>query len=235
MSARILVIDDEEPWRLSLADTLQREGFEVVGVSTAAEALSIVQSANFDLLVLDVRLPDKDGYDVCLEIRKRPAYVPIIMISGVKKELVDREIGLRLGADYYFEKPTDPREIVAQVRALLRMTSALKSSGESDGWLEVDEQLRINFRRRLVTLADKIVELSPQEFELLGYLVKHAGTPCTREDIVDNVWGAASAEEVSDAAINTMIARLRQKIEPDPHTPRYILTVHRWGYKFRAL
>jgi two-component system response regulator RegX3 len=235
MSARILIIDDDDPWRLSLMDTLQREGFEVVAVPTATEALSIVQSTIFDLLILDVRLPDKDGYDVCLEIRKRPVYVPIIMVSGVKKELVDREIGLRLGADYYFEKPTDPREIVAQVRALLRMTSALKTTSESDGWLEVDQQLRINFRRRQVMLGEKLVELSPQEFELLGYLVKHAGTPCTRDDIVDNVWGAASGEEVSDAAINTMIARLRQKIEPDPHTPRYILTVHRWGYKFRSL
>jgi two-component system response regulator RegX3 len=115
------------------------------------------------------------------------------------------------------------------------MTSALKSSGETDGWLEVDQQLRINFRRRLVMSGEKIIELSPQEFELLSYLVKHAGAPCTREDIVDNVWGAGNVEEVSDAAINTMIARLRQKIEPDPHTPRYILTVHRWGYKFRAL
>lgn len=235
MNAHILVVDDDDAWRASLSDTLKLEGFIVTGAATGTQALSVLPTASFDLFILDVQLPDRDGYDICLEIRKRRDYAPIIMISGIKKELMDREIGLRLGADRYFEKPTEPREIVAQVRALLRMKSALRGSEEIDSWLEIDQQLRVNFSRRLVSFNGKLVEVSPQEFKLLAYLIRHAGLPCTRNDLMDNVWGAYTTEEVSDAAVNTMIARLRQKIEPDPRNPRYILTVHRWGYKFKDL
>jgi two-component system alkaline phosphatase synthesis response regulator PhoP len=235
MSARILIVDDDDAWRVSLGDTLKLEGFEVAMVATGEQATSQIQAAPFDLCILDVQLPDREGYDLCLEIRKQRDYVPIIMISGVKRELMDREVGLRLGADRYFEKPTEPREIVAQVRALLRMKKALRVSEEVGGWLDIDSDLRINFSRRLVSRNGELVDVSPQEFKLLAYLVRNAGLPCTRNDLMDNVWGAFSTEEVSDAAINTMVARLRQKIEPDPRNPRYILTVHRWGYKFREL
>ncbi len=233
MYARILIVDDQEPWRLSLSETLQREGFEVVGVATGAEALAAIQTSAFDLVILDVQLPGQDGYDVCREIRKRPQHIPIIMISGVKKEMVHRVVGLEVGADHYFEKPTEPHEIVAQVRALLRMTAALRSTSEDNNWLVVDSYLRINFKRSLVSADGKLVDLSPQEYQLLAYLIQHAGAPCTRNDLIDNVWGVANAEGVSDSAINTMINRLRQKIEPDPRNPVYILTAHRWGYKFR--
>jgi len=235
MAAHILIVDDDDALRTSLSDTLRLEGFEITAAATGEQALSWIQTTPFDLFILDVQLPDREGYDLCLEIRKKRDYVPIIMISGVKRELMDREVGLRLGADRYFEKPAEPREILAQVRALLRMKSALRGSEEVDGWLEIDTDLRINFSRRLVSLHDKLVEVSPQEFKLLAYLVRNAGLPCTRNDLMDNVWGAYTIEEVSDAAINTMIARLRQKIEPDPRNPRYILTIHRWGYKFREL
>ena len=235
MNAHILIVDDDDAWRTSLSGSLKLEGFEVATAATGDQATTQIQATPFDLCILDVQLPDGEGYDLCLEIRKRRDYVPIIMISGVKRELMDREVGLRLGADRYFEKPAEPREIVAQVRALLRMKNALRVSEEIDGWLDIDSDLRINFSRRLVAHKGELVEVSPQEFKLLAYLVRNAGLPCTRNDLMDNVWGAFTTEEVSDAAINTMVARLRQKIEPDPRNPCYILTVHRWGYKFREL
>jgi len=234
MSARILVIDDDADWRTLLGGALQQEDFQVTEASTGSEALALIHSACFDLVILDVQLPDCEGYEVCLEIRKQNYYVPIIMISGFKKELIDREVGLRVGADYFFQKPTTPREIVAQVRALLRMASAMKKN-EADDWLEVDPYLRLHLKRRLVTAGSKMVELTAQEFDLLAYLVQRAGEPCKRDDLIDGIWGAGSAQGVSDGALNTTIARLREKIEPDPSNPRYILTVHRRGYRFRDL
>src|SRR6185295_8324019 len=111
MSVCILVIDDDVEWRNLLSSELQKEGFEVTKASTGAQALACLQAAHFNLMILDVQLPDREGYEICLEVRKREAYVPIIMISGIKKELVDREVGLRIGADYYFQKPVSTREI----------------------------------------------------------------------------------------------------------------------------
>lgn len=236
MSVRILVIDDDVEWRNLLSGELQKEGFEVTKACTGAQALACLQAAHFNLMILDVQLPDREGYEICLEVRKREAYVPIIMISGIKKELVDREVGLRIGADYYFQKPVSTREIVAQIRALLRMTTALKKNeNEPEEWLEVDPGLRVHIKRRLVTADCKLVDLTPQEFDLLVYLLQHAGESCTRDDLIVGIWGAASAKGVSDEALNTTIARLRAKIEPDPSNPRYILTVHRRGYRFRDL
>src|SRR5690349_1658974 len=151
MSARILVIDDDLDWLNLLSGELQKEGFEVTKASMGTQALACIQTAHFDLMILDVQLPDCEGYEICSEVRKRDEYMPIIMISGIKKELVDREVGLRIGADYYFQKPASTREIVAQVRALLRMTSALDKNkvkkNEVDDWLEVDDYLRLHLRR----------------------------------------------------------------------------------------
>jgi len=234
MSARILVIDDDFDWRTLLGGTLKQEGFEVSEAAMGSQALTLIQAAHFDLVILDVQLPDGEGYEVCLEIRKRDCYIPIIMISGFKKEAVDRELGLRMGADHYFQKPVSTREITAQVRALLRMASAMKKNA-SDDWLEVDPYLRLHIKHRQVTAAGKVIDLAPQEFDLLVYLVQHAGEPCARDDLIESVWGGASAQGVSDEALNTTIARLRAKIEPDPGTPRYILTVQRRGYRFRDL
>jgi two-component system response regulator RegX3 len=235
MTARILIVDDDDAWRLSLTDALRREGFEVAGAATGPDALREMAMRPVDLLILDVQLPRRDGYDVCREVRAQPRYVPILMISGVKKEVADREFGLQIGADRYFEKPAEPREIIAQVRALLRMATALRSDGHWQGQMIVDDHLQIDFERNVVIADGQVAVLSPQEFALLGFLVRRAGAPCTRDDLIENVWGVIGKEGVSDAAINTMIARLRQKLEPDPHRPIYILTVHKWGYKFRDL
>jgi DNA-binding response OmpR family regulator len=236
MNPRVLIVDDDERWRISLSDTLQREDFEVVGASTGSEAVQLVHSNRFDLVILDVQLKGMDGidgYDVCLEIRKRHDYIPIIMISGVKKEVIDRLLGLRMGADRYFEKPTEPEEIVAQVRALLRLTQAVKSSRASSGWLQIDDYLRLNLEMRAVMAGGQSIDLTPKEFDLLRYLVEHAGASCSRADIIDHVWKDDNPEGVSNNAIDTMINRLRQKIEPESK-PHYILTIHGLGYRFRG-
>jgi two-component system response regulator RegX3 len=178
-----------------------------------------------------------DGLETCRAIRQgMQESVGIIMISGVKKEMVDRVVGLEMGADVYMTKPFETRELLAQVRALLRRTTAQDAHDASAGWLVVDDDLRIHLERRLVEVGGEEVHLTRLEFDLLAYLVQRSGVPCARADLIDAVWGYdESGWDVSDAAVNTCIAKLRSKIESDPARPRYIHSVHGVGYRFAAL
>lgn len=236
MTARILVLDDETHWRNLLHEILQGEGYDVTSVATGTEALRAIKNLDFDLVILDVQLKDQQeqGLDVCLEIRQQPEYIPIIMISGVKKEMVDRVVGLRVGADLYLEKPVESHEIIAQVYAVLRMAKRLNDRKQSAGWQHIDEHFSINFERRAVLIAGEQIELTVKEYELLRYLVERAGKPCSRSDIIDKVWAEDNPNGVSNAAVDTIVSRLRQKIElPEESEPQYVLTIHGLGYKFR--
>jgi DNA-binding response OmpR family regulator len=189
-----------------------------------------------DLVILDVVLPKKDGLEVCQAIRSRLGHsTGIIMISGIKKEMVDRVVGLEIGADVYLTKPFETRELLAQVRALLRRSAAQTAGGEAAGWFVVDDHLRINFDRRQVEVSGQEVHLTALEFDLLRYLAERPGVPCARADLIDAVWGYDEAAwETSDSAVNTKVATLRAKIEPDASNPRYILSLHGVGYRFKA-
>jgi two-component system alkaline phosphatase synthesis response regulator PhoP len=229
MNARILVVDDDLDWRNLLSGELCQAGFKVTQASTGAEALACCQVAHFDLMILDVQLPDCDGKEVCFTVRQQKDYVPIIMISGVNKEDIDQESGLDIGANHYFKKPVSTRVVVAQVRALLKMTSALKNQ-ESNDWLEIDDYLRIHLKRHLIIKGGERVELTPQEFKLLVCLSQNMGEVVTADDLARTVWEDRLAVGKAPERLKGVIKRLRRKIEPDPRHPRYLLTARGDGY-----
>ena len=234
MKANLLIVDDNEGVRTSLKDYFSREGYAVTVAEDGAAALAALAQARPDLIILDVQLPDpdQDGLDVCKTIRQRMGQtVGIIMISGVKMEMLDRVVGLEVGADVYMLKPFETQVLLAQVRATLRRVKARSTHDEASGWLIVDEYLRIHLEQRRVIAGGREVQLTLQEWALLSYLVQHPGTCCSRADLIDAVWGYE--EGVSDAALYSCIARLRAKIEPDPTHPRYIVSVHGMGYRFQ--
>jgi len=235
--ARLLIVEDEARLRSSLQEYFEREGFDVAAAEDGAAGLALLSQVNPDLIILDVQLPRMDGLEVCRAVRQQVgSSVAIIMISGIKREMVDRVVGLELGADVYMTKPFETRELLAQVRALLRRLQAQNAGGEAAGWLAVDDRLRIHFERRLVEAGGREIHLTRLEFELLRYLAQRPGLPCARADLIDVVWGYDQAGwDISDAAVNTCVAKLRAKIEPDPANPCYILSVHGVGYRFKPL
>jgi two-component system response regulator RegX3 len=235
MQAKLLVVDDEERLRSSLKEYLEREGFTVTAVGDGAAAVAMLGQVNPDLVILDVQLPSMDGLEVCQAIRRQAKQaVGILMISGIKRETVDRVVGLEVGADVYMTKPFETRELLAQMRALLRRVKAGGERNGANGWLVVDSHLRIHFDRRLVEAGGEEVHLTRLEFDLLRYLAQRPGVPCARADLIDAIWGYDEAGwDVSDAAVNTCVAKLRAKIEPDPANPRYIQSVHGVGYRFK--
>ena len=234
MEARLLIVDDEENVRKSLHDFFVHEGYQVSVAEDGIKALEVFDFFQPELVLLDVNLPIVDGLEVCKQLRQRAGQsVGIIMISQVKKELIDRIVGLEVGADLYIPKPFETRELLAQIRALHRRLSTKNLLGEVAGWLTVDGYLRFNFDLRKVQAGGKDIHLTPTEFELLYLLANHAGKPYSRSDLVDLVWGYEAGGDISDGAVNTCVSKLRAKIEPDPSEPRYILSIHGVGYKFK--
>jgi DNA-binding response OmpR family regulator len=236
MQAKLLIVEDEEGLRSSLRDYFAQEGFEVAVVEDGRKALDAFDESTPDLLIADVQLPHMDGLELCQAVRQRVGHaVGVIMISGVKKETLDRIVGLEVGADVYMTKPFETRELLAQSRSLLRRIKAQDTGAAPGGWLVIDDHLRIHFERRLVKAGGEEVHLSRLEFDLLKYLAERPGVPCARADLLDAVWGYEHGLDVSESAVNTRIRRLREKIEPDPSNPRYIQSMHGVGYCFKAL
>ena len=237
MEAKLLIVEDEEHLRSSLQEYFEREGFGVAVAENGTRALAVLNEVNPDLIILDVQLPHVNGLEVCQVVRQQVGHsTSIIMISGIKKEMLDRVVGLEVGADVYMTKPFETRELLAQVRALLRRIKARDAHGKAAGWFVVNDYLRIHFDQRLVEAGGREVHLTRLEFDLLKYLVQRSGLPCARADLIDAVWGYDEAGwDVSDAAVNTCVAKLRAKIEPDPVNPHYIHSVHGVGYRFKAL
>lgn len=233
MGGKILIVDDEQGIRNSLADYLTRQGFDTFLAENGALAMEKVRQERPDIVVLDFQIPVLDGLEVCKKIRQETRQsTGIIMISGVRKEVVDKVVGLEVGADVYMTKPFEASELLAQIRALLRRMQAEKQVATT-GWLIADEYLRINFKNRTVKAGGKEVHLTKLEFDLLKYLADRSGTPIARSDLVDNVWGYEAGGDISDGAVNVAITKLRAKIEPDPAYPRYIHSKHGIGYYFR--
>ncbi len=221
----VLVVDDEPKILEVVRDYLADAGFSVVTASDGPAALAQARAVGPDLVVLDLGLPGLDGLDVARELRRRSP-VPIIMLTARSDE-VDRVLGLEIGADDYLVKPFSPRELVARVRAVLRRTDGLPA--DDDAPVTVGDVV-VDPTRRRVTVAGRAVELTATEFALVAHMARQPGRVFTRAQLLDVIHGVAV--ESYERAIDAHVKNVRRKLEPEPHRPRYVLTVHGVGYRF---
>ena len=222
---RILLVEDEPGLVLTLRDRLTREGYSVDTSPDGESGLERAAGEAFDLVLLDVMLPRLGGFDVLKELRKRGVDTPVIMLTA-RGQVVDKVVGLKLGADDYVTKPFEMVELLARIEAKLRRAPLTPHPSEGFQF----DGVRIDFRRAEVTREGAPIELSAREFQLLKYFVEHRGATLTREELLNEVWGYHSMP--STRTVDVHVAWLRQKIEPNPRHPQYILTVHGMGYKF---
>ena len=228
MPEKILVVDDERPIADILKFNLEREGYQVLLAYDGEAAVELALRELPDVIVLDIMLPGLDGFEACRRIRERSA-VPIIMLTA-KEEESDKVQGLELGADDYVTKPFSPRELVARVRAILRRAQGSMSATEDSGRIYCADLL-IDLPNHRVFRADREVDLTPREFDLLAYLAQHAGRVFTRETLLREVWGYTYPGDIR--TVDVTVRRLREKIEDDPSDPKFLLTKRGVGYYFR--
>jgi len=222
----ILVVDDEERMARFIRLNLEHDGFQVMEAYRGMDAIQIVRDHMPDLVLLDVMMPDIDGFEV-LRLIREVTNVPVIMLTA-KAEEDDRVKGLEYGADDYVTKPFSPRELVSRVRAVLRRTES--SGAVSKDLIVVDEHLKLDFGRREVWLDGEKVQLRPTEYRLLYHLVQNAGWVMTYDQILSKVWGYEYRDE--SHYVRLYVNYLRQKLEQDPSNPKYILTERGVGYRF---
>jgi DNA-binding response OmpR family regulator len=221
----VLVVEDDEAMAVALRDGFDYEGYEVSVARDGEAGLTLAKSVAPDLIILDVMLPRKSGLDVCKQLRGEGNNVPIIMLTARGQE-IDKVLGLKLGADDYVTKPFSFLELMARVEAVLRRVSGRQEQIESYGFGDVV----IHFKKCEATKSGKPVELSPRELELMRFFVKHRGDVVSREQLLDTVWGYGNMPFTR--TVDMHIAKLRKKIEDKPTDPKYIVTIHRLGYKF---
>jgi DNA-binding response OmpR family regulator len=233
MSAkRILIVDDEPAITQALAALLRQAGYAVLTAQSGREALAQLNSAP-DLIVLDIMMPDLDGYAVCRAVREKPGYVPIVMLTA-KDAPGDRAAGLELGADAYLTKPFEPGELLAQVRALFRLIAQQgeAANGAPNDKLLLCGPLRLWEGQRRVELNGQPVDLTPTEFELLRHLMRRPGHVFGRETLLREVWGYDA--EVDSRTVDVHVQRLRAKIEPEAAHPQLLRTIRGFGYCLMA-
>ena len=223
---RILVVDDEERMVRFIRMNLEHDGFQVNEAFNGKQAIQKMRDVTPDLILLDVMMPDLDGFEV-LETVREFSNVPVIMLTA-KGEEDDRVRGLEGGADDYITKPFSPRELVSRIKAVLRRTEGV--SGSMHGLLEIDRRLKIDFDRREIWLEGKLVKLRPTEYRLLFHLVQNAGWVVSHDQLLQKVWGYEYRDEPH--YVRLYINYLRQKLEKDPADPKYILTERGVGYRF---
>ena len=223
---RIMIVEDDPAIAAFVQTALEREGFETELVKRGDWVLARVEASPPDLILLDLMLPGMDGLDVCKTLRLRSQYIPIIMLTA-KDDEVDKIVGLEIGADDYITKPFKIRELIARVRAHLRL--AQHTIGSASRILRFDS-LEINIESRTVSHDGKIIDLSPKEFDLLALLASNPRRVYGRETLLKNVWGYEYMGQ--SRTVDVHMQRLRQKIEPDPDEPRFLVTVRSIGYKF---
>jgi len=226
MNERILLVEDEEALRMTLMDRLRSQGY---AVDSAPDGVCGVKKATheaFDLIVLDVMLPRKDGFDVCREIRSAGIAAPVLMLTA-RNQTVDKVIGLKFGADDYVAKPFDTLELMARIEALIRRSRMNPADPNS---VQTVGELRIDLRGTAVTRGGEPLQLSAREFQLLRYFVVHQGRTLSRGEILKEVWGYSV--ETFTRTVDVHVASLRQKIEKNPKQPSRIVTVLGLGYKF---
>jgi two-component system KDP operon response regulator KdpE len=222
----ILVVDDEPRMTKFVRMNLELEGYRVAEAANGLEALEKVKNEIPDLVILDVNMPELDGFET-LRLIRQTTTVPVIMLT-VKADEDDRIHGLELGADDYVTKPFSPRELASRVKAVLRRTAMAAPEEKTE--IKVDDDLSIDFKRREVIVRGKHIKLRPTEYRLLYHLVNNAGYVMTHDILLSKVWGHEYRDE--SQYVRLYINYLRQKIEPDPAHPKYILTEHGVGYRF---
>jgi two-component system alkaline phosphatase synthesis response regulator PhoP len=220
---RILVVEDEPGIALGLQDDLTLEGYEVEVVRDGVGASQLLREATFDLVLLDVMLPKKDGFQVCRELRKNGVTTPIIMLTAKTHE-AEKVMGLELGADDYVTKPFSPAELRARIKAVLRRATSEVPDVYRFGDVEA------NFTRFELTKGGKAVHVTPLELKLLAAFVRNAGRVLSRAELTDQVWGPGTA--MTDRVVDTHIANLRKKVEADAANPRHLNSVRGVGYRF---
>jgi DNA-binding response OmpR family regulator len=224
----ILIVEDDPAIAAFVQTALEREGFAAEVAEDGEKALARADAAPLDLILLDLMLPGLDGLQVCQALRRRPAYIPIIMLTA-KGDDVDKIVGLEIGADDYITKPFKTRELIARVRAMLRL---IHRSAETASRCLRFGTLEVNLDGRTVTRAGQAISLTPKEFDLLALLASNPGHVFGRDTLLEKVWGFDYEGE--SRTVDVHVQRLRQKIETDPHEPAFLLTVRNIGYKFEA-
>ncbi len=221
---RILFVEDETAFAVGMIDRLQSDGYEVEWAQTGPAGYKLALARPFDLIVLDIMLPGKNGFDICRDLRREGVNAPVLMLTA-RGEVIDRVLGLKLGADDYVQKNCEPIELMARIEALLRRAQGVV---RGSGRVEFGD-VRIDLRKHEVTRARKPLALSPVEFRLLEYLLERRGAVVTREELLENVWSLHG--DTLSRTVDVHVAGLRKKIEADSRYPRFLLTVKGVGYK----
>ncbi len=223
--AKILIVEDEPAMVAGLRDNFEFEGHQVITAADGVAGLERALSESPDLVILDVMMPRMSGLDVCKQLKAKRPSVPIIMLTARGQE-VDKVVGLELGADDYVTKPFSIRELLARVKAVMRRTHDRPKGNDQFAFGEVE----VNLRSCQVSRKGRSLEFSSKEFELLKYFLHHPGETLSRDRLLEEVWGYDHFP--TTRTVDAHIVRLRQKVEPKPEEPRFILTVHGTGYKF---
>jgi len=222
---RVLLVEDEPGLVMTLTDRLKSEGYDVHSAVDGPSGLDRASRERWDVILLDVMLPGASGFDVCRDLRQRGVSTPVIMLTA-RGQVVDKVLGLKLGADDYLTKPFDLMELSARIEVQLRRATAGSSGPQQYRFGEIE----VDFRKAEVTRAGQQLELSAREYLLLKYLIEHREATITRDQLLNEVWGYHAMP--STRTVDVHVAWLRQKIEPNSRHPQYLLTVHGMGYKF---
>ena len=231
MKRHILIVEDDAHIRLGLCDALRAEGYEVTDCCAGSEAIPLFKQRKPDLVVLDIMLPGRSGYDLCRDIRASKSRVPVLMLSAKSQE-VDKVVGLELGADDYVTKPFSLRELLARIQALLR-----RADFGTEAVAEVPDEfqfgkVRVDSKALRGTRGREKFDLSPRELKVLAILHRDRGNAISRDKILNEVWGIEYYG--STRTLDQLIVKLRQKIEDEPSEPKHLLTVHGHGYRLEA-
>jgi two-component system alkaline phosphatase synthesis response regulator PhoP len=227
-TARLLLIEDEPGLVMTLSDRLAAEGYDVQSATDGETGLTRAASEHFQIIVLDGMLPRRDGFDVCRSLRQRGIPTPILMLTA-RGQVVDRVVGLKLGADDYLTKPFEMAELLARLEALLRR--APRPQATPGGTFQFGD-VHVDFRKAEVTRGGSPIDLSAREFKLLCYFIEHRGATLSRDELLNEVWGYNAMP--STRTVDVHVAWLRQKVEVSPRKPQFIHTIHGLGYKFTA-
>ena len=224
---RLLLVEDEPGLQLALSDRLTAEGYSVETAGDGNVAVTRATGEPWDVIVLDVMLPGRDGFDVAKTIRQQGIQTPILMLTA-RTQVVDRVVGLKLGADDYLTKPFETIELLARIEALLRRAPSGAAGVSLERYQFAD--ITVDVRKAEVTQKGQFLDLSAKEFQLLKYFIEHRGATVSRDELLQEVWGYNATP--STRTVDVHVAWLRQKLEPNPRVPQYILTVHGMGYIF---
>ena len=222
---KILIIEDDPAIRTGLKETFTTEGYNVSDAETGTKGFELAGKHDFDLIVLDLILPGKDGIEICKELRSDGVKTPIIMVTS-RKEEIDKILGLEIGADDYVTKPFSIRELLARVKALIRRSTYEPGDIEEVAFAN----LKIDFKKQEMLRGENPVRLSATEYRILYYFIDHEGEVISRDKFLDEVWGYDSYP--TTRTVDNYILSLRKKIEDDPANPKHLLTIHKVGYKF---